>query len=485
MKKNHLLMSAMLFCGLSLFTSCSEEKDNPAPTPVEPAVERTVFEQQFSKDLQVVADEFRLESAMKATTALKEFINALDEKALSQQVLTVLGNMIGGLQSSTLASLPEADQAAATACLQERFGMTAEELQALPGFLVVDAYKSIGKMKLTFNQGQCTVSNDADAFTIVNTNAQGQTHTIALTFNDERDGVRFFVARLSGMPVAIQLPKSIGLTMTTEEGQVLNGTINLSTIAPSQSQFINFKNSGWVGDGQLAFNVNSRQETLDLYVKHTEQQAFDLKTAFSVNGKELARVECNDMHDEYTDEQINSDEFKSLREMGPFFAASYEVLKALRGKSVDNVIVSINDNMVIDGKIDDIAKSLLALGNIRKLQGTQPSLEAVDKYTQELNSLVHFEVSQKNTGINAQGKLVTGLRDKQNGDYQPLVALLFDGETEALPMFDRMSEADMANYQKIMTSFTPIAKEMTEMIDVAKQKFAAIGTAVSGYFGSL
>jgi hypothetical protein len=52
-------------------------------------------------------------------------------------------------------------------------------------------------------------------------------------------------------------------------------------------------------------------------------------------------------------------------------------------------------------------------------------------------------------------------------------------------MFDRMSEADMANYQKIMTSFTPIAKEMTEMIDVAKQKFAAIGTAVSGYFGSL
>jgi hypothetical protein len=191
------------------------------------------------------------------------------------------------------------------------------------------------------------------------------------------------------------------------------------------------------------------------------------------------------MHDEYTDEQINSDEFKSLREMGPFFAASYEVLKALRGKSVDNVIVSINDNMVINGKIDDIAKSLLALGNIRKLQGTQQSLEAVDKYTQELNSLVHFEVSQKNTGINAQGKLVTGLRDKQNGDYQPLVALLFDGETEALPMFDRMSEADMANYQKIMTSFTPIAKEMTEMIDVAKQKFAAIGTAVSGYFGSL
>jgi hypothetical protein len=191
------------------------------------------------------------------------------------------------------------------------------------------------------------------------------------------------------------------------------------------------------------------------------------------------------MHDEYTDEEINSDEFKGLREMGPFFAASYEMLKGLKGKSVDNVVISINDNMVIGGKIDNIAKSLIALGNIRKLQGTQPSREAVDKYTQELNSLIHFVVSQKNTGVYAEGKLVTGLRDKQNGDYQPLVALQFDGETEALPMFDRMSEADMANYQKIITSFTPIGKEVSGMIDVAKQKFAAIATAVNGYFSSL
>lgn len=484
MKKKHFLMSTLLFCGLSLFTACTADKDNPVePQPNE--TDRVIFEQQFSKDLQDVADEFRFESAMKATASLKEFIDVLDEKAFSQQVLTVLGNMVGGLQASTLASLPQADQAAAAACLKERFGMTDEELQALPGFFLVDAYKSIGKMKLAFNQGQCTVTNDADAFTIVSTNAQGETHTLALTFNDERDGVCFFVARLSNLPVAIQLPKSIGITMTTAQGQVLNGTVNLTTIDPNQSQFINFKNSGWVGDGQLAFNVNDRQETLDLYVKHTEQQAFDLKVAFDVNGKELARVECNDMHDEYTDEEINSDEFKGLREMGPFFAASYEMLKALKGKSVDNVVISINDNMVIGGKIDDIAKSLIALGNIRKLQGTQPSREAVDKYTQELNSLIHFVVSQKNTGVYAEGKLVTGLRDKQNGDYQPLVALQFDGETEALPIFDRMSEADMANYQKIITSFTPIGKEVSGMIDVAKQKFAAIATAVNGYFSSL
>ena len=75
MKKNHFLMSTLMFCGLSLFTACTADKDNPVePQPNE--TDRVIFEQQFSKDLQDVADEFRFESAMKATASLKEFIDA-------------------------------------------------------------------------------------------------------------------------------------------------------------------------------------------------------------------------------------------------------------------------------------------------------------------------------------------------------------------------------------------------------------------------
>ena len=210
-------MSTLLFCGLTLFSACSE-KDNPAPEPVTPE-ERVVFEKQFSQDLQAMADQFRLESATKAMSSVKEFINVLDEKALSEQVLEIVQNMVGGLQPALLDDLSDKEKAAAVACLKARFGMTDQDIQTLPGIITIDAYKSIGKMKLAFKDGKLTITNDADAFTIVSTNANNETKTIALKFNDERDGIRFFAARLGGiLPIAIQLPKSIGITVTTPKG---------------------------------------------------------------------------------------------------------------------------------------------------------------------------------------------------------------------------------------------------------------------------
>ena len=358
--------------------------------------------------------------------------------------------------------------------------MTDEEIQQMVGIMIVDAYKSIGTMKLEFKDGQCTIGS-ADAFTIVSTNSKGETKTIALKFNDERDGVRVFVTRIGSNPIAIQLPKSIGVTMTTAQGEIVNGTVNLTTVSETQSKFLNFKENGWVADAKLTANVNNRQESVSLNVQHTEERAFNLKAAFEIQGKEMARIEFNDMHDSYTDEEINSDEFKSMREMGPFFSGAYDVLKALKGKSVDNVVITINDNMVIGGKVDDIAKSLIALGNVRKMHGTQPGKEAVDKYTQELNGLVHFVVSQKNTGIYANGKLVTAIKNNQEGEYQPVLALQFEGETEALPMFERMTEADQANYQKMMGSVSPLITEISETLVTARKKGEAIITAVKGF----
>ena len=90
-------MSALLCCGLGVFTSCNEVKDNPAPDPNDYS-ERIVFEKQFSKDLQAMADEFRFEAAMKTTASLKEFIDVLDENALASQVTSILTQMVGGFR---------------------------------------------------------------------------------------------------------------------------------------------------------------------------------------------------------------------------------------------------------------------------------------------------------------------------------------------------------------------------------------------------
>ena len=484
MKTNRLILSTLFICGLSVFTSCSDTKDNPASNQSD-RDERVVFEDQFSKDLQAMADDFRFDAATKAVATVKEFIDVLDENALAEKTVSIVSTLVQGLQATTLDAYPEQDKEAVITCLKERFSMTDQDIQQMPGIFVVDAYKSIGKMKLDFKDGQCDITDDAEAFTIVSTNSQGETQTLALTFNDERDGICFFVARLAETtPIAIQLPKSIGITLTTPRGEIINGTINLTTIDADQSKFVNFKVSGWMADGKLIANVNNRQESASLYIKHTESRAFDLNAAFAINGKEMARLDINDMHDSYTNEEINSEEFMQMREMGPFFSGAYDILKALKGKSVDNVVITMNDNMVIDGSVDDIAKSLLALGNVRKLYGTQPGMETIDKYTQELNSLVHFTVSQKNTGITAQGTLQTAIKNQQEGEYQPVVALRFKGETEAKPMFARMTQTDQENYKKMFDNFSPLIAEVSETLIVARKKGEAIVTAFKNYFAN-
>ena len=474
-------MSTLLCCGLGAFTSCNNTFDNP--TPETAAVERYVFEEQFSEDLQAMADEFRFESAIQASTSIKEFINVLDERALAEKTLDVISQIIQGLEGVNMADLSEEERAVVALSLKERFDMTDEEIQNTTTFNIVDAYKSLAKLKVEFKDGQCTVTDDAEGFTIVSTNAAGETRTLVLNFNDERDGVRFFAARIANVvPIAIQLPKSIGVTLTTPNGQVATGTINLTTAEANQPKFINFKLSGWQADATLVANVNNRQESAYFYAKHTEQRAFDMKVAFKIQDKEMARLEINDMHNPYTEEELNSEEFQSMREMGPFFSGAYDVLKAINGKSVDKIVITLNDNMVIEGKVDDVAKSLIALGNVRKLYGTKPGKEAIDRYTQELNSLVHFTVSQKNTEITANATLLTAMKNQQEGEYQPVVALRFDGETEAQAMFDRMKQTDMDNYKKIINNIRPLAMEVSETLIVARKKLEAIGGAIKDYF---
>jgi len=160
------------------------------------------------------------------------------------------------------------------------------------------------------------------------------------------------------------------------------------------------------------------------------------------------------------------------------------MLKALKGKSVDNVVIAINDNLVIGGKVDDIAKALLALGNVRKLHGTKPGKEVVDQYTQQLNAVVHFMVSQKNTGVYANGSLVTVQKEQRDGEYQPAVALQFEGEKQPQAMFDRMSQTDYENYKKMLDSFSPLITEISETLIVARKKGEAIAGAVKDYFKS-
>ena len=464
------VIAATLICGASVLASCSDNSDNPVdPKPVV-SPDRQAFEEVLSTTLQKSAEQIRFDAVKQSLTTLGDFILGIDEQALSEQIIELIPKVLENSAQMQFNELNEEDYKAVSAALNERFDMTDDDIKTASFFALVDAYNTLGKMKVTFENGKATKSEN-DGFCIENIDKDGKSSSITLNFADERDGVRFFVSRLFKLtPICIQLPKQIGIIVKSASGVQMAGTIYLDTDAPSK--YISFKNSMWTGICSLTSDYYGRFETVEGVIHHGSDRAFHLGADFAIDGVEKAALTITGMNKPYSDEYINSEELKSLRDCGAFFSAAYDVLKAINGSEVENVEFTLGGKLVFNAKVDDVAACLLALGNIRKLHGTKPGYEAIDEYTKILNDHFHYTVSLKDTDVKAQGSLATVMKNFEESEYQPAIALQFAGEPKPMVLMDRMSDQDKANYKKIMDNINDLAQYASETLVKIKDKFS-------------
>ena len=454
MKKITLwMMTAILICSPVMFTSCSSE-DNPTvkPTTEEKNHDRVVFEKILSERLARAAQDIRFESAMTSTKSLTEFLQALDENALKEQISAFLARMImQGGKMVEMNTLSAQDKQAVEKCLKERFNMTDEELAKVTSFIELDAYKTLNKLHLVFENGQCTSSEDAEGFSVEIVKSATERSKFQITFGAEsEDGLCFFPTRAGGViPIALQLPKSINVSLTTLKGHVMNTVINLSST--TTSSYVSIPSDDWKVGAVLTATVNGRYNT-------------------------IAAQLSNGNDSKYTYDYINSGELTQLCEMGTFFKAAYKGMKFVKSKTIQEFSITLDDDFVISGSVDDIAKSMLALGHLRQLHGTNPGFYAVDTYTQELNKYVHFTFHQKSTNITAQGSLLTIMKGSKN-EYQPGVALTFKGEAMPQCMYENLSEEDLANYNKIVQNLSELVNEGNTIIEKFSSKIKTIASA--------
>lgn len=467
------VIAATFICGASVLTSCSDNNDNPVE-PEKPVVnaDRQAFEKEFSSALQKSAEQIRFDALKQALVTIGTFFETIDEDALGEQVTNMIPDILTNTDPILFENLSEEEFKAVSTTLNERFDMSEEEVKKMDGFLLVDAYNTIGTKKVTFKDGKATQSEN-DGFCIENIDKDGKSSSITLKFKDKRDGVRFFAARLAKvMPVCIQFPQQIDITVSTAYGFELSGSVFLSTNAPSR--YISFKHSQWTGVCGLTADYEGRNETLQALINHGKDRSFDFGVGFGIDGVDKAALIVQGMNKPYSDEYIDSEELKSLRDCGPFFSAAYDVLKAINGSTVDDIEFTLGNRLVFTVSVDDVAACLLALGNIRKMHGTQPGFEAVDKYTQILNDHFHYTVGIKDTNIKAQGSLVTVVKGFNEKEFQPALALQFAGETKPMVLMDRMSEQDMANYKKMTGAVEEMSEYVSEMVKKLKEKFSGI-----------
>lgn len=111
-----------------------------------------------------------------------------------------------------MSSLSAEDKQAVEKCLKDRFDMTDQDLASMSYFVHLDAYKTINKLHLTFENGKCTSSEDGEGFTVEIVKSATERSKFQILFGtdaEEGDGLSFFPTRVGDVvPVALQLPKS-------------------------------------------------------------------------------------------------------------------------------------------------------------------------------------------------------------------------------------------------------------------------------------
>ena len=448
------MMAAILSCSPLVFTSCFYA-DNPVEKPVEQPsqdgenADRAAIEKVLSERLARTAHDARFEEAMESAKTLSDFLSTLDENAIKIDLGTFVATVISKGMPVEMSSLSAQDKQAVETCLKDQFNMTSYDLSNLESFVQIDAYETLNKFHLTLENDKCTYTEDAEQFTVEIVKSATERMKFQAEFGDSNDDICLFLTRVGDVvPLAIQLPKSFNVSFTTPSGHVMKGVINLSSTA--SSSYASIKSDDWRVGAIVKETINGRDETMSFQLSY---------------GK-----------DRYTDEYIDSDEMKQLSDMGPFFAAGYKLIKTNTCKSVEELTVTLDDDIVISVSIDDAAKSLLALGHLRQIYGTQPGFYAVDTYTQELNKYVHFTVYQKSTDITAQGSLLTILKGSKN-EFQPDIALTFKGETMAQSMYENLTGEDLANYNTIVQNFKELVNECTTMVENFSSKIKTISTA--------
>ena len=482
MKVMKWVMAAALICSPLVFTSCFNFEDNPVDQqPVISNTERTVFENQLSVDLQQLAQDVKIESAMESTNAISDFLASIDLDALKEKIDLFLAKTVAGASIVKMQSLSAQDKQAVTTCLKDRFNMTDDEINDLSFLNTIDANKALNTLRVTFKDGKCDLVNDekSEGFCIEIVKPDGKVSKMVTKFGPAGDGVSLFLTRiLKVVPMAVQLPESFDISLTTAKGNVMSGTITLSSKAASR--YLSFDKNQWKASAVLNATVNGDKQSIALDANYEEDGRFEVNTSIAASGKKVLAMGAKGVKERYSQEYLEGEELKALKDMGPLFSTSYGILRGLKGKTVKEFHITFGGDLVFQGSCSDVAKTLLALGNLYKLwnSNTNPSFNSVDACTQQLNQYLPFTVKQKSTNITAQARLVTIMKGITQEKYQPAVALTFQGEKEPQVMLNNMSAADRQNYNKMIGNLNTLIQGCDKLLGSIVEKVHKLGSTI-------
>jgi len=211
-------------------------------------------------------------------------------------------------------------------------------------------------------------------------------------------------------------------------------------------------------------NKADRYELPACTLIHHADHTIEANATLGINGNNVISINGHNYPDPYTDEEL--EQLRELRDIAPIWKGCYTLLKAFNSRS-DKIELTVADDLLFDIDIHDVGKCLKAAANTLKYRKQQPSKETIDPWTDMLNQSVTFTVTQKSTGVKAEGMFITSVID---GDNLPSIALQFKGESYYHVIHDRMNPTDRQNYETLLKSFDEPFTAVNALLKVIQDK---------------
>ena len=422
------VLAATMICGASVFTSCTEGSDNPAP---ENAKDRKEFIKHTRENLKDLAENMNFASWAVANEINQGFNT------------TVLNN-------------PEFEKAIIPLFIQ-KIRESVKEVEE-GSELAEMGYKQYATIDLTEFNYRFTMKEDGSGFDVEEaddfemiTNAKIPGTNVMLnklTLKASGDTYKQIAKRLGDeeTAVVILVPSDFAFTMAANNGgdwiEGFKGAFKNNVKMSGESEFMNPKTDGLNITGKLETALPQLPQTpdkkfpadaTDLYFDIANDPVANessMKFSFVHNDKSMIDMEATA---NYTDKEIDLTDFSQFTTSGKIL----DVLVALMSGGSLEGSLTLNDDLTTAISISDCGKAMQLQHEMAHARRNYADQATIEEYTKQLNELVSAKMTCKGVNQVIPMKLQT---EKFGVDYWAMPAFNFADEKGYVSIIDLLDK---------------------------------------------
>ena len=442
------VMAAILICGASVFTSCSDNDDNPA-------------QEQAKKNRQEFTEHTR--------SVLKELAENLNFAAWE------LGNQTN-LEFNEEVLNNAAFEKTITTMFSQKVRESMRPVEA-GSELAEMGYKYVGTVDFTAFNYRFTQRLDltgfdveeADDFEMVLQDDQwepGKIYCTRLLLKAGGGSQELLSRTLSNDTVAVVMliPETFEISISSDFGTTnLVGKFQNKIQPVSGSQYAVLSESQWTISGTLTGDaqenwegnpVNDIATTTFSITQNPATHKSDIDFCFVQNGRKMLELAATNS---------NSNGRTDLSLLTSSSSILDLIYAAVEGNSIDGLKLTLLDDLTTTLSISDCAKATEVWQAASAARRQYADEQTIDQYTQQLNALIKAEMTCKGVGQQIPMRLVT---TKLGVDYRPMIALNFADEDGYVSLTDLLDAESVAYGINIIDH---AAAPMQQSIIVARQ----------------